>query len=552
MMPPKNHLLLALVAGLLAKSQADVFPPPDSNPLTWGFYSSPEFQQPTELEIEGTIPTWLSGSLYRGAAATWDVGNFTAEHWFDGFSRNHRFEIANGVVTYQSRNASDELMDFVRETGQYPTGSFGNDPCKIIFGALETKFRNRTVTSGDKSKSNINVAWIPNYPGLGRNTSSEGGPFVSLVTTTEANPLQQIDPITLEPIELFAYSVGDSSKGGMLKSDSGRLAAHPAHGSDGSICNYQLDISGQPPTYQIFCVDPTGEVNFLAEIKDAPPAYIHTLFSTENYLILVVWQADYTKQGYTILSSLGPWNPDRKTLFYVISKADGRVSKYISDDAFFAFHEVNSFEDETGAINIDLPRMDNLDFLTAANLANLRANLGNKADASSKNDAPGTFTRYRLPAYRNTSFATNGTLLAHRAETMFSLPYAETNIELARINEEYAGRPYRYTWGIHVEKTGYFADSLIKLDTVNREWKVWSPATEQLPSEPIFVASPEAQVEDDGVLLFIAMDSAVRKSSLVVVNATTMEEMGRARMPIVMSYGFHGIWGGNTSYSNHF
>lgn len=55
--------------------------------------------------------TYYRGSLYRGAAATWDSGNYTAEHWFDGFSRNHRFEISEGKVSYRSRNASDELQD---------------------------------------------------------------------------------------------------------------------------------------------------------------------------------------------------------------------------------------------------------------------------------------------------------------------------------------------------------------------------------------------------------------------------------------------------------
>ncbi|KAI0379200.1 carotenoid oxygenase [Hypomontagnella monticulosa] len=520
-----------------------------SNPLTWGFYSSPEFQQPIELDIEGTIPSWLTGSLYRGGSGTWDVGNFTAEHWFDGFSRNHRFEIADGRVTYRSRNASDELIDFISETGLYPGGSFGMDPCKVIFGAFETKFRDGNNTRGDMSSENVNVAWIPNYPGLGRNTTNEGAPFLSLAMTTEGNPLQQIDPVTLEPIELFTYSASDSPLGGMLSGDSGRMAAHPAHGSDGSIYNYLLNTTAHPPTYQIFGVDPTGEVNILATITDAPAAYIHTLFSTENYLILVVWQADLNQPSKgNLVSTIGPWDPDRKTLFYVVPKAGGGVvSKYISDDAFFGFHQINSFEDESGAINIDLPRMDNLDFLTAAKLANLRANLGNKENLSSENDIPGIFTRYRLPAHHSCSNSTNRTvsLKTYRAEKVFKLPYTEANIELARINQEYSGKPYRYAWGVHVEKTGYFMDSLIKVDTLTQSWEVWSPSTNQLPSEPIFVAAPDSKSEDDGVLLLVAMDSVVRKSSLVVVNATTMEEMGRARMPIVMGYGFHGIWGSN-------
>jgi len=86
-------------------------------------------------------------------------------------------------------------------------------------------------------------------------------------------------------------------------------------------------------------------------------------------------------------------------------------------------------------------------------------------------------------------------------------------------------------------------DSLIKFDVKKMETRVWMPKVKHLPSEPVFVAAPDAVDEDDGVLLTVAMDAEVKTSSLVVVNATTMEEMGRARMPSVMGYGFHGVWG---------
>ena len=86
-------------------------PPEGIDPLALGFYATTEVIDPVELEIEGEIPSWISGSLYRGAQGTWDVNNFTSEHWFDGFSRQHRFEIENGKVSYRSRNGSDGVQD---------------------------------------------------------------------------------------------------------------------------------------------------------------------------------------------------------------------------------------------------------------------------------------------------------------------------------------------------------------------------------------------------------------------------------------------------------
>lgn len=358
--------------------------------------------------------------------------------------------------------------------------------------------------------------------------------------TTEGNRLQQIDPVDLEPIELFSYQAND-----LALNESGRMASHGAHDDEGSMYNYNLILTEKPPVYQVFAVQAiTGEAKILATINDAPPAYIHSIFSTENYLILIIWQADYTKKGATILSSLGPWNPDRKTLFYVIDrKKGGIVSKYASKEAFFAFHQINSFEDENGDITVDLPTMADYGFLTAANVTSIRKNLGDPG--ASEHDVPGNFTRYRLPMAPQGAKFNNGTLRTQHAELVFMLDFNTSNIELPRVNEAYNHKPYRYAYGVHIEQPGYFTDFLIKIDTHTQNIAVWNPVVKQVPCEPIFVPAPNGQAEDDGILSTVVMDSSTKKSALVAINATTMEEMGRAKMPMVMGYGFHGAFGSN-------
>lgn len=532
---------LLLVTGVRAYNGSGSHgPPPSANPLTYGFYATPEIPEPVPLEITGKLPSWLRGSLYRGAAGTWDTGNLTAEHWFDGFSRNHRFEIANGQVEYRSRNATDELVAFIRETGKLPDGSFGSDPCKIIFGAFEATFRDGNATHSDKASANVDVSYVVDYPALSRNTSSFGSPMNTLVATTDGNYLQQIDPVTLEPIEISTYQAANP-----LLKNAGRSAAHPAFGSDGSIYNYVLDLVTKPPVYRVFGVSPeNGAGTILANITDAPPAYLHSLFSTESHLLLVVWQADIGKKAATLLGSLLPWDLERKTLFYVISKTGGGViSKYASPDAFFAFHQINAFEDASGAIIIDLPTADDYHFLTSAMVDNLRANVGPNANGSSYSDITFSFTRYLLPNYGDTIFV-NGSMVSNPAIKSFSLDYQKHNIELPRINSKYAGKAYQYAYGVHTAKPGYFTDSLIKIDTKARTSLVWEPKTNHLPSEPVFVANPTGSgAEDDGVLLTVAMDAERKKSSLIAINATTMVELGRAQMPIAMGYGFHGVFG---------
>ncbi|KAF1969821.1 hypothetical protein BU23DRAFT_591480 [Bimuria novae-zelandiae CBS 107.79] len=461
-----------------------------ADPLALGFYSTTEVIDPIPLEIEGGIPSWITGALYRGAQATWDVNNFTSEHWFDGFSRQYRFEIENGKVSYRSRNESDEVQDFVRETGFWPGGSFGNDLCKAIFGAFEANFRDASGNKGDNNTNSVSVGYVKNFPGLARNTTNFG-PLVSLVVTIDGgNALQQIDPVTLEPIELFIYDgPGFSNPGSAFTS------AHPGIGANDEVYNYILDLESKPPIYQIFAIEANGQGRILANITDAPPAYIHSISSTENY----------ARQS---LTSSNRGTPDRPTFFYVIDKKKGGIFAKYTAPAFFAFHEINSIRKvgpENPNIGIDLPAR---------------------------------FRRFRLQNFLN---AHEGDDLVAKIE--LEIPYDIGNIELPRINDNYHHKPYRYTYGVHVVKRGFFVDSIIKIDIETQTTKLWVPETNHLPSEPVFVPRPGCDDEDDGVLLTLAMDSATSRSNLVVIDAKTMTELGRAKMPIAMGYGFHGVWG---------
>jgi len=63
-----------------------------------------------------------------------------------------------------------------------------------------------------------------------------------------------------------------------------------------------------------------------------------------------------------------------------------------------------------------------------------------------------------------------------------------------------------------------------------------------VPGEPIFVPSPEAKAEDDGVVLSVVLDGKRTKSMLLVLNARDMTELARAEMEIPFPLGFHGAF----------
>jgi torulene dioxygenase len=191
--------------------------------------------------------------------------------------------------------------------------------------------------------------------------------------------------------------------------------------------------------------------------------------------------------------------------------------------------------------------MEDYTWIEGLRMPYFRDNVGHANQTKPIMDVQATFTRFRLPGFRHGK-SDNGTLKTREASIDFALPLKENNIELPKINEAYLQKPYRYAYGIHVEKPGFFADSIIKIDVHTQTSKLWVPETNHLPSEPIFVARPGAEKEDDGVLLIVAMDEERELSSLVVIDACTMKEIGRARMPVVMGYGFHGLFAEQRGY----
>jgi beta,beta-carotene 9',10'-dioxygenase len=60
------------------------------------------------------------------------------------------------------------------------------------------------------------------------------------------------------------------------------------------------------------------------------------------------------------------------------------------------------------------------------------------------------------------------------------------------------------------------------------------------PGEPVFVASPDAREEDDGVLLSVVLDGHTGRSFLLVLDAHSLDELARAEVPHHIPFGFHG------------
>lgn len=121
-----------------------------------------------------------------------------------------------------------------------------------------------------------------------------------------------------------------------------------------------------------------------------------------------------------------------------------------------------------------------------------------------------------------------------------STTLADTPLELPRIDyRNHSARPYRFVYAAGRQAGGMFIDNLVKIDTETAATDVWYES-DCYPGEPVFVRAPGATTEQDGVVLSVVLDAARKNSFLIILDAGTFVELGRADLPHHVPFGFHG------------
>lgn len=270
--------------------------------ISHGLNNTAEQPDPIRLDVHGQIPPWLSGVLYRTGPGTFSIPTkhgreWRPAHWFDGLGLNHKFDIKpNGEVWYMNRKASPEAELSVAETGTRLSFAFDNsDPCETFFQKFTTFFKRAVgVTSPRDEEGNVSVTLTPNMPGFAvpssHSTNKVNG-VEYIVAKTDADILSILDPETLKVLGSAHYADADPALKGAALS-----AAHACTDPiNGDLFNhvYKFGSSAGYTAFRIRGKGPgRGNFSVLANITDAPPAYLHSSCLTEKYFILCIWQAD--------------------------------------------------------------------------------------------------------------------------------------------------------------------------------------------------------------------------------------------------------------------
>jgi carotenoid cleavage dioxygenase-like enzyme len=406
-------------------------------------------------------------------------------HWFDGLAMLHRFSFADGTVSYANRFLETRAYRAARAKGRLSYSEFATDPCRSLFQRVTSMFSPALTDN-----ANVNLVKL-------------GERFVAMTET----PL----PVQFDGDTLAAAGVAYRAPGQVS-------TAHPhLDRPNGGMINYAAQL-GPRSSYRFFHVAPGAtEPAVIARRPVREPAYMHSFGLTERWLVLmefplVVNPLSLALSGRPYIENFS-WKPELGTRIHLLSRTGGRDLGPFRTDACFAFHHVNAYEDGDQVV-VDVCTYPDAGIVEDLYLERLRAG---------KPVAGAALERFRVSP--DTESVTVERLL-------------DETIELPRINYGRSNeRAYRYVWGVGT--AGGWLDRIVKGDLATRTSQIWHEDG-TFPGEPVFVASPGAQEEDEGVLLSVVLDSRRETSFLLVLDAQTLEELARAEVPHAIPFGFHG------------
>jgi beta,beta-carotene 9',10'-dioxygenase len=456
-----------------------------------GFESLEEETHLEGLPVRGDLPRWLQGSLLRTGPAKWDVGDRSMNHWFDGLAMLHRFSFADGQVSYANRFLQSRAYRAARESGNITYPEFATDPCRSLFQRVTAMFSPKLTDN-----ANVNLAQL-------------GERFISMTET----------PI---PVEFDSRTL--ATAGVAYKPPGILTTAHPhLDRATKGMLNYAAKL-GPRSSYRFFLLRPDRtKPEVLASKPVREPAYMHSFGLTERWLVLA--EFPYVVNPLRLAFSGRPyienyrWKPELGTIFHLFDRSTGRSVGPFEAEPRFGFHHVNSYE-EDGDVIVDVSAFADSQIVEDLYLERLRAG---------RRPAPNKLERFRI---------------SPGAGTVTSEALTDESIELPRINYGRCNeRPYRYAWGVGLGREASWLDRIVKADVVERRTSAWEEEG-CYPGEPVFVAAPDAEAEDEGVLLSIVLDARRGGSFLLVLDARSLDELARAEVPHHIPFGFHGQFAG--------
>ncbi len=468
-----------------------------------GYESQPEEFAYWIDDIEGEIPADLLGTVFRNGPGLLDINGYRLRHPFDGDGMISSIAFADGKAFYRNR--------FVRTEGYVAEQKSGKPEYRGVFGTQ--KPGGWLANAFDLKLKNIANTHIIYWGDR-------------LLALWEAAEPHRLDPHTLE-------TIGIDYLDGLLKPGDA-FAAHPKIDPDYEgvprLVNFGVK-AGLSSTISLFEFTPDGQLAHQHRHSIAGFAFLHDFAITPNYCIFVQNPVSFNPlpfiAGFKGAAECIQFNPKQPTKIVVIPRNGGGEVRFFETEPCFVFHHANAYEQD-GKLILDSICYE--DFPT----------IGDATDYSEVDFD-------HVPASQLWRFSVD---LA-TGQVSKEVPI-ERYCEFPALNPQKVGRDYRYLYlGVaHDPTLNAPLQSLLKRDMKTGETQFWSAAPRGFGGEPLFVARPGGEAEDDGwVLLWLynaAASSTLTASSgrteLAIFNARDIAAGPVAKLNLKhhVPYGLHG------------
>ncbi len=441
------------------------------------------------VELGGRLPDWLNGTLVRTCPAVFELPAWRAQHWFDGLCLLYSFELAPGRVTFRERLLASEAQAAAL-AGRRDLGAFGT--------SMQRPFWRRVFQPKPPLTDNANVNVIP-FRG-------------DLLVLTETVRQHLADVVSLE------------SKGLRKPEDAlhhlSTTTAHPQYDSARRAMVNLGSSFGRRSEIVVFREDlGTGACVVEGRLPRKRMPYLHSFGASDNAVVVI--EHPLTVNPVSLLwSERGfidhfKWRPEDGTRFWKLDRRSGTFSEYESEPCF-VFHVVNQFEEGNDVV---------LDYVAHPDVAWIhQLSTDELARRLPGFDTP--LMRVRLEAGKKVA----------KPERI-----GDACFEFPSLNyRAHKGKPYRYVWGVDLRSDRQkFTSTTLKVDTSSGELTTFAEPGWAL-GEPVFVPTPDARAEDDGVMLSVGTHREGKRAALFVHSAHGLDLIARAEVEADIPLGFHG------------
>jgi all-trans-8'-apo-beta-carotenal 15,15'-oxygenase len=438
------------------------------------------------LELEGTLPDDLRGTLYRVGPGLFERFGVTVAHPFE----------ADGAMAAVRFNGDVEGAARVLESAGYLEEQAAG---RRLYGSGAGWLRNLSSNFRQRGKNTANTSvWL-----------HEGQVYALM----EGARPTKIDPDSLAVL-------GEDDLDGVLGST---FSAHPRRVAALQTCfNFGVRY-GREPWLDVYAIPDHGRARRLTSVTMPWSAMVHDFIATETHLVFMICPVRIAIArallGVTNFERLLQWEPQRGAQLMIVPLADPEAVVRIEAEPFWVWHFVNGFDDG-GELVVDLCRY--ADFGTLAAIRTGR-------DAANEASRPIYHrTRIDVRSKRVTSEARHG-----------------DPAEFPRVHAQVEGARHQFAFLLGATDGVTPRDCIRVLEVDSGRSSQWLPERPTALSEPIPVVRGDRPGDERGVwLLTGGLDDERERSFVAVLDAANLERgpVATAWFDQPLPLSFHGAF----------